>query len=660
MRITFAIGSLVAALAFPATAAAQEIVVKRVAGLDRAERIEVREDAGVTLDETLSLPDTERVVAPPGELDEALAALNADPDVVYAEPELQVTLQSNDAQFGGMWGLHNTGQTVWTAGIADADIDAPEAWATSKGAGATVAVVDTGVEVTHPDLAGQLTGNAGERGNGRETNGVDDDQNGKVDDWLGWDYVSGDNAVDTQANFHGTHVSGTVAALMGNSIGVAGVAPEAKVVPIKIFGAPDTSASSSVIALAFDYAGDLGVDVVNASLGGLGSAQIVTDAINAHPDTLYVVSAGNSNDNAALYMPCNSPAPNLVCIGSSDNQDVRSDFSNYSATAVDLFAPGTYIVSAYLNGAYAYANGTSMAAPHVAGAAALLVSARPSATVAQLRSALLGSVDAKAALSAYAVTGGRLNAASALTSIIAGATPTPTPSPTATPTPAPPAPTPTPAPPAPDAGAARDDAGPDPRARDRARAPGLRHGPRVQAGQGHLQREREDAGDDRDPLRRLARVREHRAHAHRAGRRRRHPHVQAHPPPEPPQPARRALHAHGLDDHELPLGRLHGALSHAATLAACRATSSPRRTSPSPRSAPSGAPGERRSRASRTRPASMTASSGSRCCSSARERSRRCCWSGGRSTAGACESPPASSRCSGSRAPDSRSPPATS
>jgi len=454
VRITFAIGSLVAALALPAGASAQEIVVKRVPGLDRAQRHDIRQDAGVTLDERLSLPDTERVVAPAGELEEALTALNADPDVVYAERDLPVTLHSDDALFPNMWGLHNTGQTVSTVGVPDADIDAPEAWATAKGAGATVAVVDTGVEVTHPDLAGQLTGNTGERGAGRETNGVDDDGNGMVDDWLGWDYVNGDNGVDTQGNYHGTHVSGTIAALMGNAIGVAGVAPEAKVVPIKIFGAPSSTAPASVIALAFDYAGDLGVDVVNASLGGLGTSNLVTDAIAAHPDTLFVVSAGNSNDDAALYMPCNSPAPNLVCVGASDNQDLRSDFSNYSAIAVDLFAPGSFVFSTDIGAGYTYANGTSMAAPHAAGAAALLVSARLGATVAELRAALLNTVDAKAALSGYAATGGRLNAAAALAAI-ATPTATPTPTPTAIPTPAPPAPTPGPtptlAPPAPPA-----------------------------------------------------------------------------------------------------------------------------------------------------------------------------------------------------------------
>ncbi|MDA0162131.1 S8 family serine peptidase [Solirubrobacter ginsenosidimutans] len=440
VRISFALGMLVAALAFPAVASADDaIIVKRVPGLDRAERAAVRDDADVAFDGTLALPNTEVVTARPGEVDEALDALNDNPDVIYAEPDVQVAPGSNDPQFVNQWGLSNVGQTVWTAGTPDADIDGPEAWATTRGAGATVAVVDTGVETTHPDLAGQWTGNPGERGGGKETNGVDDDHNGFVDDWQGWDFVNNDNTQESEGNFHGTHVSGTVAALADNGIGVAGVAPQAKVLPVKIFGAPNTTASSSVIGQAFDYAGTLGVDVVNASLGGLGTSQYITDVMNAHPNTLYVVSAGNSTDDAALYMPCNSSAPNLVCVASNDNQEHRSDFSNVSATAVDLFAPGSFIVSTTINGTYGYANGTSMAAPHVSGAAALLAADEPAATAAQLKAALLGSVDVKPAYSGLALTGGRLNAARALAALEASVTPTPTatPSPTATATPIP-------------------------------------------------------------------------------------------------------------------------------------------------------------------------------------------------------------------------------
>jgi thermitase len=439
-------GSLLAALAFPAAAVADTgIVVKRVAGLNRGERLSVREDADVKLDQTLSLPHAERVLPRAGELDEALATLNANPDVVYAEPDLQVLAASSDPRFVHQWGLENSGQTIWTAGTVDADIDAPEAWLTTKGAGATVAVVDTGIELTHPDLAGQFAGNPGEQGAGRESNGVDDDHNGYVDDWQGWDFVNHDNTIESQGNFHGTHVAGTIAALADNGVGGAGVAPQAKVLPVKIFGAPNSQASSTTIAQAFDYAGALGVDVVNASLGGIGSSQFVTDVIQSHPATLYVVAAGNDGVDATTFFPCNSAAANLVCVGSTDNHDARSDFSNFNATVVDLFAPGSYVLSSTLSSGYTYASGTSMASPHVAGAAALLAADEPGATSLALKAALLTSVDIPGSLTGLAVTAGRLNAAAALTALVAAPTPTPTPSPTATPTPSPAA-TPTPSP----------------------------------------------------------------------------------------------------------------------------------------------------------------------------------------------------------------------
>ena len=347
MRIPVAIGTLVAALAFPTFAAADDaIVVQRVPGLDRTERADLRADAGVRLEAMLPLRDTEVVVAKDGDVEGAIAALEADADVVFAEPDTAVFPATGDPSLANQWGLHNGGQTIFgTPGTADADIDAPEAWAVTRGAGATVAVVDTGVELTHPDLVGQFWSNPGESGGGRETNGIDDDGNGRVDDWRGWDFVNNDNTIDTQGNFHGTHVAGTIAAATGNGVGVAGVAPDAKVLPVKIFGAPGSTAPSSAIATAFDYAGSLGVDVVNASLGGMGTSQVITNAMNAHPNTLYVVSAGNDGDNAASYFPCNSTAANVVCVGASTNVDEPADFSNVSATAVDLFAPGAYVLS---------------------------------------------------------------------------------------------------------------------------------------------------------------------------------------------------------------------------------------------------------------------------------------------------------------------------
>jgi subtilisin family serine protease len=450
------LGVLVAALAFPAAASAGDaIVVQRAPGLDRAERIDVRADAGVRFVEALPLRDTELVVARDGDADAAIAALQADPDVLRAEPEVLVTPATGDPYTAYLWGLHNTGQSVLgVAGTADADIDAPEAWAITRGAGATVAVVDTGIDVAHPDLAGRLGGNPGERGAGRETNGIDDDHNGFVDDWQGWDFVNGDNGVETQSSFHGTHVAGTIAATAGNGEGIVGVAPEAKVIPVKVFGAPGTSANQSTIAAAFDYAGALGVDVVNASLGGLGTSAIVTAAMAAHPGTLYVIAAGNEGDDAALYYPCNAPAANVVCVGASTSTDGVPGFSNTSATAVDLFAPGVDVLSTTPGGAYGFADGTSMATPHVSGAAALLAAQAPAATVAQLRAALLSSVDAKAPFAGASATGGRVNAAAALDAI-ATAIAAPPPAPAPEPAPAPPAPvSPSPVPVPPPAAAA--------------------------------------------------------------------------------------------------------------------------------------------------------------------------------------------------------------
>jgi thermitase len=437
-------------LAAPATARAAEgdIIVQRAPGLDAGERKELREDAGVELVETLPLERTDLVRA--ADPAEALAALRADGDVVYAEPDRRVSLQlmPDDSYFGSLWALHNTGQSVGgQAGSAGDDIDATAAWDRTEGAGVTVAVVDTGVKATHVDLVDQITGNAAEIGGAA---GVDDDHNGFVDDYRGWDFVDADN-LPQDGHGHGTHVSGTIAAEGQSNVGVVGVAPQAKVMPLRALG-NNGSGWMSNIAAAFDYAGDLGVRVVNASLGGPYSFALES-AIAAHPNTLYVVAAGNDAANADTdsdAFPCAIAQPNVVCVGATDNRDEIASFSNYGATAVDLFAPGVAIYSTYKSSSTSYAlmDGTSMAAPHVAGAAALALSANPAASTAFLRSSLLSSVDAKPQLAGNSVTGGRLNANSAVNAIQGvELTPTPTPTPEApveTPTPetpvAPPAP----------------------------------------------------------------------------------------------------------------------------------------------------------------------------------------------------------------------------
>ena len=415
--------------AFPARAQAQDIIVKRAPGLSSAEQSDVRKDAGVRLVDTLSLPDTE-VVRPKQDTRAALAALNADPDVAYAEVDRPIGVLSADTYFSQQWALQNTGQY---GGIPGKDMSVPLAWQTSSGTGVLVAVVDTGVDASLADLAGQLAGNPDEI----PDNGIDDDGNGFVDDTQGWDFVADDNDPDDE-NDHGTHVTGTIAAAADNGIGIAGVAPGAKVLPVRALDSRGRG-NDSTIAEAFDYAGDMGARIVNASLGAAGTSKTLTDAMERHPNTLYVVAAGNDNVNTdqTPYAPCTSPAANVVCVGASNNRDERASFSNYGRTTVDLFAPGVQILSLWAGGGYMSLQGTSMAAPHVAGEAALALAADPTVSTAQLKADLIASADPVDAFAPVSVSGGRADAAAAVADVdsIPEATPTPTSTPVATPTP---------------------------------------------------------------------------------------------------------------------------------------------------------------------------------------------------------------------------------
>src|SRR3954471_2322521 len=249
-------------------AGVHDIIVKRRPGLDARDRAQVRAAADVTYADSLRLSDTEIVHAEPGRLAGELAGLRADPSVLYAEPDAPVHAFTGDEFWPAQWALENDGQSVFgePAGLPGADIHAPAAWALgATGAGQTVAVVDTGVNAAHPDLAGQLAANAGETGQGRESNRADDDHDGLVDDWRGWDWVQDDNNAD-DGNGHGSHVAGIVAARQART-GITGAAPDARILPLRVLGA-DGFGNDRDIASAFDYAGDLGIGVVNASLGG--------------------------------------------------------------------------------------------------------------------------------------------------------------------------------------------------------------------------------------------------------------------------------------------------------------------------------------------------------------------------------------------------------
>ena len=365
---------------------------------------------------------------------EDAARLERQEGVAYVEPNWirRAGARSADVLFGRLWGLENTAQDfAGTTGTTDADVDATDAWDITTGsADVTMAIVDTGIDLDHTDLAANIWANPGESGAGREANGLDDDGNGYVDDAKGYDWVGADGVPD-DLNGHGTHVAGTAGAPGANGRGVAGVAWNARLMALRVLDAQGFGDTADIIS-AYAYAARAGADVVNLSLGGGGLSNPEIAAIRAAPDVLFVTAAGNDgtdNDEAPEY-PCAYDEPNVLCVGASDQEDGLAGFSNYGAETVDLAAPGVNVVSTWPGNQYVIFDGSSMAAPHVSGAAALVLASRPAVGIVGLRAALLEGVDARPELSGATVTGGRLNARGALER--AGAQPPPAP-----PTPAP-------------------------------------------------------------------------------------------------------------------------------------------------------------------------------------------------------------------------------
>ena len=389
----------------PGVSAAAQGGLLAQAGARRKRRFEPLRSALVSVD--------------PRRASQALRSLRRDPRVAYAEPNYVVYADDhgtfpNDPSMHQLWGLDNFGQTInGVAGTPDADVDAAEAWAVSTGSpDVVVAVIDTGVDTSHPDLAANAWVNAGEDCAGCRTNGLDDDGNGYVDDWRGWDFVNGDNnPADDQG--HGTHVAGTIAAAGNNGLGVAGVTWSTRIMPLKFLSASGTGTVADAIS-AILYANAKGVPILNNSWGGDDFSLALLDAIEATDahGGLFVAAAGNSftNTDVSPNYPSGYDSASVVSVGATDAFDRKAWFSNYGSASVDLAAPGTNILSTWPGGTYRFQDGTSMAAPHVAGAAALVKAAHPRATGAGLKALLLRSVDSVSALAGTSRTGGRLNA----------------------------------------------------------------------------------------------------------------------------------------------------------------------------------------------------------------------------------------------------------
>jgi subtilisin family serine protease len=328
-----------------------EIIVRFNEGITRSDVAKKAAALDGAIKRSLGMGETYTLKVPKGTDTTALAErLNARSDVLWAEPNAKMELMAapNDPRFGEMWGLHNTGQVIrGLTGIADVDADLPEAWNLTTGGDTVVAVVDSGVAMTHPDLAPNIWNNPGEAGD-KKTNGVDDDKNGRIDDWRGWDFFSNDNDA-TDLNGHGTHVAGTIGAVGNNGIGITGVNWNVKIMPLRIGNKDrlDPAVNLDAAAAAMNYAGTNGAKVVNGSFGGGNTNQALEDAIAANPNTLFVFAAGNSssdNDKTPSY-PCNYNRPNIICVAAMNNQAGISNFSNFGVKSVDIAAPGGAILS---------------------------------------------------------------------------------------------------------------------------------------------------------------------------------------------------------------------------------------------------------------------------------------------------------------------------
>ena len=294
---------------------------------------------------------------------------------------VQLTATPNDTNYASQWALENSNDT---------DIDASQAWSYGTSSSVVVAVIDTGIDYNHVDLASNIWTNTREiAGNGV----VDDDRNGYADDVRGWNFVS-DNNNPMDDNGHGTHVAGTIGAVGNNGIGVSGIAWSVKVMALKFMDSTGAGMLSDAVA-AIDYARVNGAKVINASWGGGGFSSALQTAITRFQNAggIFVAAAGNESSNNATTASYPANYSGVISVAASTSSNTLASFSNYG-TNVDIAAPGQNILSTIPGNRYASYSGTSMASPHVAGALALLWGQAPSLTATQLVSVVMNNTDA--------------------------------------------------------------------------------------------------------------------------------------------------------------------------------------------------------------------------------------------------------------------------
>jgi subtilisin family serine protease len=394
-----------------------EVLVKFKTDASAAARAEAVEGGSIV--ERLADTGWVRIKLQDGEdVKSAVARMGTRREVEAVQPNFYYHLLAtpNDPQFGlsGMYGLTK--------------ISAPQAWDLSTGSSSVVvADIDTGMRYTHQDLAPNAWINSGEIAG----NGVDDDNNGFIDDVYGWDFFYNDSNPIDDAGGHGTHTAGTIGAAGNNMLNVVGVNWNVKIMPIKIYSPNGADSTSAMLVNAYNYVRmmklrGVNIRVTNNSYGGCGEAcgydQATKDALDAMGDAgiLNVFAAGNANvnndTNPGGSYPSVYTSPSILAVAASTSTDAKASFSSYGPISVDIAAPGSGVLSTYNTSdtATSTLSGTSMATPHTAGAAALLSAYNPSLSVASLKATLMNTVDPLPAWTSLVKSGGRLNVFAAM------------------------------------------------------------------------------------------------------------------------------------------------------------------------------------------------------------------------------------------------------
>lgn len=347
----------------------------------------------------------------------AIEDIQNDPDVEYVEPNYILRKGQVLTPTGFYSQSDLSSQSVSTlAGVfsqTSAAINVEAAWTAGAGtAEPIVAIIDSGMDMDHTALADALWVNAGEVAG----NGIDDDNNGYIDDVNGWDFVQGDNSPE-DGDGHGTHVAGIVRGTTQNLFASPVEAPKLKLMILRFLDNTGVGTTSNAIQAIY-YAVNNGAQILNNSWGGSSYSRALHDAINYsyQQHTLFVAAAGNSSvniDSSPLY-PASYDVPNVLAVAATSDADTLAYFSNYGPNTVQIASPGVLILSSYKNNGYSYLSGTSMAAPFVAGMAALMLREKPGMWGYQLKNLIVASADSKAALSNKVGSGSRVNALQAV------------------------------------------------------------------------------------------------------------------------------------------------------------------------------------------------------------------------------------------------------